>query len=508
MQFQGSIFIHNAHIHTLNPTQPFARSIGIREGRIVSLDGNAEGWGKLQVLDAQGAVITPGFIDTHVHFSAAGMAMLALNLEESRSLGDVLQKISAEAHGKPDDYLIFATQFAPELMAENRFPSAEELDQASGGRPVYLMERTGHWSGINQAGLNLLNIAAGIPGRQLDESGKFTGVITGQVNSVAGEVLWPAFIHRVSIEQAILRAAQDAVSGGITTLHALEELPEVRAILSNQDLAPLRIIPYSQSKDVQAVLALGLQQIGGCGSMIVDGDFGPHTAALLEPYADQPETCGVLYWQDEDLERFVMAAHRAGLQIALHCVGSAAIEQTLKAYEKALRAYPREDHRHRIEHFELPAEGQAERALRLGVVLAMQPAFNHYWPHDGEEYPRVVGEERAGLVDPVSRVVRAGLPVSFGSDAPVTPLRPLLGIHSAVNHSNLHERISVETALRITTMGGAWASFEEDEKGSLEIGKLGDLVMLGADLLKAPAHEIKDIPILKTIIGGEIVYEK
>ncbi len=508
MQFQGSIFIQNAQIHTLNPAQPHAQRIGIRQGRIVSLDGDANGWQKNQILDAQGAVIMPGFIDTHVHFSAAGMAMLALNLEDCKSLDEVLRKISVEADGKPEDYLIFATQFAPELMSENRFPTAGELDHASGGRPVYLMERTGHWAGINQAGLGLLNISEDLPGRQIDNSGNFSGVITGQVNSVAGEVLWPAFIYRVSIEQAISRAAQEAVAGGITTLHALEELPEVRAILNNQDLAPLRIIPYSQTKDVQSVLALGLQQIGGCGSMIVDGDFGPHTAALLEPYADQPETSGVLYWQDEDLERFVMAAHQAGLQIALHCVGSAAIEQTLNAYEKALQAYPRRNHRHRIEHFELPVAGQAERARRLGVALAMQPAFNHYWPHDGEEYPRVVGEERAALVDPVSRIVHAGLPISFGSDAPVTPLRPLLGIHSAVNHSNARERIPVEKALRITVQGGAWFAFEENDKGSLEVGKLGDLVWLDADPLKVSPEEIKNVSVLKTIVGGEIVYER
>jgi predicted amidohydrolase YtcJ len=508
MQFQGSIFIQNAHIYTLNPEYPIAHRVGIRAGRIISLDGEPSGWEKNQILDAKGAVITPGFIDTHVHFSAAGMAMLALNLEECRSLGDVFTKISAEASGKPADYLVFATQFAPELMAENRFPLAEELDRASEGRPVYIMERTGHWAGINQAGLNLLSISQDLPGRQLDRSGNFTGVITGQVNAVAGEVLWPAFIYRVSVEQAISRAAHDAISGGITTLHALEELPEVRAILNNLELAPLRIIPYSQTRDVQAVLSLGLRQIGGCGSMIVDGDFGPHTAALLEPYADQPDTKGVLYWKDEDLELFVMNAHRAGLQIALHCVGSAAIEQTLNAYEKALRAVPRYDHRHRIEHFELPAEGQAERALRLGVGLAMQPAFNHFWPHDGEEYPRVVGEERAQWVDPVSRIVHANLPISFGSDAPVTPLRPLLGIHSAVNHSNSQERISVETALRLTTQGGAWFSFEEHEKGSLEIGKLGDLVLLGGDPYKVSPERIKDIPVLKTVIGGEIVFEK
>jgi predicted amidohydrolase YtcJ len=508
MRFRGSIFIHNANIHTLNPAHAHADRIGIRDGRIVSLDGEPAGWRKEHILDAHGATITPGFIDTHAHFSAAGMAMLAVNLEDCVNLEGVLQKIFNEAQGKPHDYLVFATKFAPELMAENRFPTAEELDHASQGRPVYLMERTGHWAGINRAGLHLLNIPTDLPGRQMDELGHYTGVITGRVNAVAGEVLWPAFLYRVSVEQAMLRAAQEAVSGGITTLHALEELSEVRAILNNSDLAPLRIIPYSQTRDARAVQALGLNQIGGCGSMIVDGDFGPHTAALLEAYADQPETSGVLYWKDQELERFVCQAHRAGLQIALHCVGSAAIQQTLDAYEKAITAYPRVDHRHRIEHFELPAMGQAERARRLGVALALQPAFNHFWPHDGEEYPRVVGERRAELVDPISDVVNAGLPVSFGSDAPVTPLRPLLGMHSAVNHSNVRQRISIESALSLTTQGGAWFAFEEHQKGSLAVGKLGDLVILGRDPLTAAANEIKDIPVLKTIVGGEIVFER
>ena len=508
MRFEGSIFIHNAHIHTLNPDKPLAHSIGIRNGRIESLDGDFTDWEKTQILDAKGGTITPGFIDTHVHFTTAGMAMLAINLEDCRTLAGVLQRIENEAATKPPDYLVFATQFAPDLLVENRFPTASELDRAASGRPVYIMERTGHWAGINQIALNLLNIPPDLPGRQLDSDGNFTGVITGKVNSVAGEILWPAFLHRVSAEQAILRAAQDAISGGITTLHALEELPEIRAILKNQDLAPLRIIPYSQTKDIKSVKALGLRQIGGCGTMIVDGDFGPHTAALLEPYSDQPDTRGVLYWEDKALEDFVVEAHKAGLQIALHCVGSGAIEQTLNAYEKALVAQPRHDHRHRIEHFELPASGHAERALKLGVALAVQPAFNHFWPHHGEEYPRVVGEERALLVDPISRVVKTGLPISFGSDAPVTPLRPLLGIHSAVNHSNIEERISVETALHLTTVGGAWFSFEEREKGALEVGMLGDLVLLGDDLFKVPIEKIKDIPVLKTIIGGEIVFER
>jgi hypothetical protein len=370
------------------------------------------------------------------------------------------------------------------------------------------MERTGHWAGINQAGLDLLEVPPALPGLQLDNDGHFNGVITGPINSVAGEKLWPAFVQRVGIDTAIQRAAQEAIAGGITTLHALEELPDIRAILAHRDAIPLRIIPFSQTKDVASVRNLGLRQIGGCGSVIVDGDFGPHTAALLEPYTDQPDTCGTLYWNTDELEEYVREVHMAGLQVALHCVGSGAIEQLLNVYEKVLTTYPRPDHRHRIEHFELPAPGQAERARRLGVALAMQPAFNYLWPHDGGEYPRVVGTERALQVDPVRRVVEAGLQIAFGSDAPVTPLRPLLGIHSAVNHSNPLERISAETALQLTTINGAWLSFEEHKKGTLALGKLGDLVILDEDPLAIAPDKIKDISVLKTIVGGEIVFEQ
>ena len=508
MRFQNSLIIENAHIRTLDPAQPFAHSIGIRDGRIESLDSDFSNLEGVQILDAKGATITPGFIDTHAHFTAAGIAMLAVNLEGCATISEVLERLSKDAARKPSSYLVFATQFAPDLLSESRFPTANELDRAVGNRPVYVMERTGHWAGINQAGLDLLEVSPDLPGRQLDNDGHFNGVITGPINSVAGEKLWPAFVQRVGIEKAIQRAAQEAVAGGITTLHALEELPDVRVILEHRDAIPLRIIPFSQTKDVTSVRNLGLRQIGGCGSVIVDGDFGPHTAALLEPYADQPDTCGTLYWETDDLENFVREAHIAGLQIALHCVGSGAIEQLLNAYEKALTTYPRSDHRHRIEHFELPVPGQAERVRKLGVALAMQPAFNHLWPHDGEEYPKVVGTERALQVDPVRRVVEAGLQIAFGSDAPVTPLRPLLGIHSAVNHSNPLERISAEVALQLTTINGAWFSFEEHEKGTLVPGKLGDLVILDDDPLAVAPEKIKDISVLKTIVGGEIVFER
>jgi predicted amidohydrolase YtcJ len=319
-------------------------------------------------------------------------------------------------------------------------------------------------------------------------------------------MLWRIFAAQVGLETAFQAGAKEAVRHGVTTLHALDDLENVRVLLDCQDRLPLRVVPYTQSKEVEPVRALGLRQIGGCGQVMVDGDFGPHTAALLEPYADRPDTCGVLYWQDEELNGYVADAHAAGLQVALHCLGSGAIEQLLNAYERALAAHPRADHRHRIEHFQLPAPGQAGRARRLGIALAMQPSFNYYWPHMAG-YPQVVGPARAEQLDPIRSALAAGLEVAFGSDSPVTPMRPLQWMHAAVNHSNPNERITPQQALHACTLAGARLAFQERDRGSLAVGKLGDFVLLASDPLQAPPQAIQDVAVLATVVGGRVVWE-
>ena len=292
----------------------------------------------------------------------------------------------------------------------------------------------------------------------------------------------------------------------MTTVHALDDLEDVKELLSYQGQLPVRVVPYTQSRDVQAVAALGLRQIGGCGQVALDGDFDPHTAALLEPYNDQPDTCGTLYYTDKALRAYVLEANQANLQMALHCLGSGAIEQLLNAYEYALERDPRDNHRHRIEHFQLPTPEQIERAKRLGVLLATQPSFNHFWPHTSG-YPEVVGQARALQVDPVRRLTDNDLEVAFGSDSPVTPMQPMLWIHSAVNHSNPDERIPVDLALRLCAQTGSRFAFEEHIKGALEPGKLGDCVILDADLLTVPASALKEVAIQATIVGGQVVHE-
>jgi predicted amidohydrolase YtcJ len=512
----GSLIVYNANILTMNPAVPQAQALAVQKGRILYVgcdSGVREFVPQVEtVIDAHGATLLPGFIDTHVHFTLTGLGMMAVDLSGVDRPEDAIARLSTAAQDVPLTQLIVCLNYQSELNPENRFPSPLEMDRAASGRPVYIMDRTGHQSAVNQAALDLLHLEPGTPGVQRDAAGDFSGVLTDRANSAAFTDLWPLFAGQAGPDERRLRsafdfAARDAVRGGITTLHALDDLEHVRALLAYQDHLPLRIIPYTQTRNVAAVREMGLHQIGGCGQVMVDGDFGPHTAALLEPYQDKPESRGTLYYQDAELQAYVEEAHAAGLQLGLHCVGSAAIEQLLKAYEHALTNRPRLNHRHRIEHFELPAAGQAERARKLGLLLATQPAFNYYWPHNDEEYSRVIGTKRALKVDPVRSLLQAGLHIAFGSDSPVTSMRPLLWVHSAVNHSNMDERISVETALKLAAQAGSYLAFEEAEKGTLEPGKLADFVLLAENPLAVPPDHLKDIAVLKTAVNGEIVFD-
>jgi predicted amidohydrolase YtcJ len=508
------LFIHNARIHTLDPLRPTAQALAVQGARILTAGTEAEvraqltaaGDAPVETIDARGAALIPGFIDTHAHLGITGLGMLAIDLDGVSTIPLVLARIAETATTTPKDALLVALNFQPELNPENRIPTPAELDQAGAGRPVYVMDRTGHECALNAAALHLAGLVPGEPGVATNADGSFQGLVSGKANTRAFTRLWEHFAGDMGIDRPLELAVQAALRAGITSLHALDDLETVQHLVAKSSQLPLRVIPYTQTQDVAAVKALGLNQIGGCGAVMVDGDFGPRTAALLEPYTDLPESSGKLYYSDADLEQYVGAAHDAGLQIALHCVGSAAIEQLLNTFERVLQRSPRPDHRHRIEHFELPAPGQAERAKRLGICLALQPAFNHYWPHDAD-YPDRIGPERSLQVDPLASLVKLGIPLALGSDSPVTPLRPLLWLYSAANHSNPAERVSIETALGLATHAGAYLAFEERDKGRIIPGMLADFVFLSESPLDVPLERIREIQVLKTVIGGQVVFD-
>jgi predicted amidohydrolase YtcJ len=394
------------------------------------------------------------------------------------------------------------------LNREDLSPIIQTLDAVAPDRPVFLEGVTGHTSAVNSLALELLDLPDGTPGVMRDAMGRPSGLLADEANNLVWERFGESARLNERATEMIPLAIQKAHSVGITTLHALEggstgDDAAAEAFQARLNSLPLRIVFFYQTTDVQKVVELGLPRIGGC--ILLDGDIGPHTAALSQPYADAPECQGTLYYSQEQIDAFVLQAHEQGLQVTMHAVGDAAVQQALDAYKRALSAYPRDDHRHRIEHCEVIREDQIELARQLGVALAIQPPFNHYWPHT--EYYPTLGQERAWKADPVGTLVRAGLLIAGGSDSRVTPLGPLIGIHAAVNHTNPAERVSVQEALELYTVNAARIAFQESDRGSLRVGKLGDFVVLGEDPFEVDHGHIKDSPVEMTVIGGDIAYQ-
>ena len=486
----------NAHIVTMDQKQARASSLSIDNGLIDVVGHSYSASHRGAVIDLDGATVLPGFVDTHVHAGVTGLGLMSCDLSDASSVDEVLSRVERRAACVGSRDLIVASGLDTGRVREGRFPTPEELDAASGGRPVYVMGAGGHDSAVNGGGAALIEAPRAIS--------LIAGDLVGEANNLAFNQIWHHFAEQVGLVTALDAVMKKAVSGGITTVHTMDPLYVVEELLARDGEWPVTVVPFTETFDVEAVQSLGLAQIGGCGQVALDGDVGPRTAALLEPYLAHPTEKGTLYHDDDELRDFVMAAHAAGLQIALHCVGSGAIDQLLRAYE-AVGAEGVRALRHRIEHFEVPAPGQAHRAAALGVCVSVQPAFNHFWPHH-DAYPEQLGAERADRVDPVRSLVDAGVTVGFGSDSPVTPLSPLLGIHAAVNHSNVAERVDVTSALMGFTSEAARLSHHDGHMGILRSGVAADLVILGEDPFRVRQSELAEIPVLATIADGAVVF--
>ena len=510
-----TLALTGANLVTLDPEHPSGDTLLIQDDRIAAVgraaDLEQEIVAARQVVDLAGRTVLPGFIDAHVHVIGTGLAHFAVDLTGARTLSQALEKLrGAVEQGEPGQWVV-AQGLAAGLLegGERRLPTREELDALSADRPIFVGERTGHACAANGLGLLQLSIPEDVAGQERDGRGQPLGILTAEANTLASARIDEAFAAQVGYPRIVLAACEEALAAGLTTLHALDGTsptgdPGVLALMDHGEHGAPRLLVYYQTREVEAAVELGLPRLGGCGACWVDGAFTPHTACLLEPYHDRPGERGSLYFSDEQLQGFFRSAHRAGLQISVHCVGDGAVEQALGAYAAVLAEMPRADHRHRIEHAELITDDQLARARRLGIAVCIQPSFNHYWRHD-RFYPPLLGAERAERVDPVRSLVQAGLLVGAGSDSTVTPMRPLLGVHSAVSHSNPAERVPTLEALRMFTLGSAALAFEEPDKGSLVPGKLADLVVLGANPLLVDPAELKDIPVEMTLVGGQIL---
>lgn len=498
----------NGQVVTMEGQNPLAEGVLVVEGRLAHVGTSREVMAlrgpRAEVIDLQGRALLPGFIDTHVHLISTGLSMMGPRLESCRTLSQVLEVLAAEAQRQPT--IVKASGLEPASLSNGRRLTRWDLDRAIPLKMAYVVRRDGHSVVVNSRTLEELALPPDTPGIERDpSSGEPTGTLRGDARRMAGDRLTHVTVN--DRQEAVRLATRKAAEVGLTTVHALDGgwprgHEDIRTLLSLAPSLPVRIVVYYQTKEVGKALELGLPRIGGC--ILVDGSIASHTAALTAPYDDDPGTEGVLYFSNLELRTFIREAHSAGLQISMHAIGDRAIDQLLDAYGAVLEEQPRADHRHRIEHFLMAQPWQVQRASRLGLSVSMQPAFLHFSEERSNVYRERLGEDRAGKVNPLRQAREAGILLAGGSDSFVTPMDPLLGVHSAVNDHAPESRLTTQQALEVFTINGARLAFEEHEKGSVRTGKAADLVVLGENPLQCPPESIKDIPVEMTIVGGVI----
>jgi predicted amidohydrolase YtcJ len=504
------------NVITVVNQKPRAEAIGVRGGKITSVSTVSEveaGAGKTtEVLDLKGKTILPGFIDSHAHPMGTGKNRLGVDLSSVKTVGEALKMIRQRVEKTPPGNLVFCPEYNRLRVTEKRYPSIKELDEVSTRHPIWIQHYDGHHSQINSMAIDLLHFELGMEGVESDSKGKLTGLIQDPASARSlhdGDI----FSDEAEAMKALMLVTREAASVGITTLFAKEGLENAEFIMKNIRKIPVRIHPMVFPGFGAATVddVINSKYLGDhiCVCNITDGSIEGRTAALYEPYADDPTTLGMLYHSDEELYGFVEKVHKAGCQISIHAESDRAIDQVLWAYEKVLEKYPRRDHRHRIEHFEVPTMKQINRVARLGVVLAMQPMFITVCEGPNLDYYRaLLGDERVKRTHPFRSILDEGVLVSGGSDTPVTRMNPLGGMQACVNHPTREQRIDVYEAIEIFTINGAKIGFEEDLKGSIEEGKLADFVVLSDDPYHVPHEKIGNIKVEMTIVGGKVVYER
>jgi len=519
----ANLVLLNGKIYTFNPKKPTAQAIAVLDEKIVYVGENEEA-SKLigpntKIVDLNGKVVIPGLTDCHVHLASFGKTLSTLNLRNVNSITQLKKLVREKAEKLPPNRWILGRGWDQEKFVEKRLPTRWDLDEASPNNPVVLFRVCGHIcvansKALEKAGITKETLAPAGGGIDKDPA---TGEPTGILRENATKLILESF-PKASEEEVLgfcLAACQKAVEAGLTSVHwIVESSVEMRVIqrMHRQGNLPLRVYLFIPVDFLEELESLGLMQgfgdsmlkIGGI-KILLDGSLGARTAALYEPYNDMPKTRGMLIYSQEEFEKLVFKAHKAGLQLAVHAIGDRAIDMALETFEKVLKEIPRADNRHRIEHASVLNKELIRKMKSLGVVASVQPHFivSDFWVEDR------LGKERARWVYPFKTLLKEGVMLCAGSDCPVEPISPLLGVWAAAaKQPNFEEKLTVEEALRLYTVNAAYAAFEENLRGTIEEGKLADLVVLSEDPFEVELGKLKDIEVLMTIVNGRIVYRK
>lgn len=495
--------VYKGKIITCDSKNTVARYLVEDGGKIafVGDDLPAKYMGENPVLLGDGALI-PSFADTHIHFASFATFHSGLNVMNARSNAEILTMLKEHVK-KTDEKLVIGFGASPYSVSDGHLVTKSQLDEVCPDKPLFMVKYDGHACVVNSALLEKVKDKVAPLRGYHEDTGEMNQEAFFAVSDYVTNSLSP-----VSLVKNMQKAADYMAGKGIGIIHTVSGVGFARDL--DVDLERwvgrgfdngMQLRVFFQTMDVQKALKRKLPRIGGCFACALDGCFGSADAALISPY-EGTEDCGVLYYSDEKVTEFCKKANRAGLQIEMHAIGDAAFRQATHALKAALDDYPRKDHRHAIIHACLPTQEGIDICREYNILLPVQSAFIN-WPQEPDEYLEKILGERSGRLNPLRSFADNNIVLSAGSDAPCTDPDPIMWIYKACNHSVPSQSLSVYEALRMCTYNGYYASFDEKERGSLEKGKIADMVILSKDPYSVPKEELKDIEVKQLFLGGE-----
>lgn len=532
----------NGKIATMEKENPFAEGVVVSEGRIMFVGNNDDVLmykdDETQIIDLKGRLMVPGFIDSHMHLLNLGFFMRNIDLSGTRSIEDIKAAISdyIDENNVESGRWILGRGWNQDYFNEKVFPTKQDLDDISKEHPIMITRACGHAVVVNSKAMELCGIdryTKQVEGGSidLDENGEPNGIFRENAIDLIKERMPKADIK--SIKEAILAAQERALSCGLTSVQSddlesaagagYEEVIQAYKELVSEGKMKIRLYEQCLLPGMDALVSFfDKGYYSGWGNehfrlgplkLLTDGSLGARTAYLTEEYSDSPGNYGISTYTQDELDKLVSYAHEKEMSVAIHCIGDKAMYMAFESIEKAMKKSPDKKVRHSIVHCQITDEKLLERFRELDVIAHVQPIFLNYDLHIVVDR---VGTERAKWTYNWKTLIDKGVHVAFGSDCPVEPCNVMHGIYAAVTRKDLsgypeggwlpEQKITVEEALYGFTMGAAYASFEENIKGSIKEGKLADFTVLNEDIFEIEHDRLKDVEVAATIVNGEIMW--
>jgi predicted amidohydrolase YtcJ len=528
-QEKPELILFNGHIVTMNATDPIAEAVAISRGRFFAVGKNAEvlnlAAAGVRKMDLGGKTVLPGFIDAHSHPAEAGLSHLRMVDCDLRSISAIQAALRERAGKTPAGDWVLGFKYDDTKTEDARPLNVADLDEAVPDHPVHIVHRGGHTVYTNSFGLRKAGIdekTPDPPGGKIDHD-TVTGKLSGRVAESAQDFFNEAIPHNFTRDdhrQGVKLISKMLAKTGITSATEAQGNPtDLRAYQDARDSGDLlfRAYCFINYRFIDAMIEAGVRTgLGdewvrvGAMKLVCDGSISERTARLSVPYEGRPNDYGILVMPEEELYTYGRKAHLAGWQIGTHANGDVGIDTTLRVYERLQRENPCHDPRFRLEHCTVVNDDLIARIKALGAIPT---PFSTYVYYHGEKM-RYYGAERLNHMFALRSFLDAGIRPTQASDYPPGEFIPMMALQSEVTRTDTKgnvwgpkQKITVEEAIRVGTINGAYASYEEDLKGSIETGKLADLVVLGRDPLKENPSTLVTIPVERTMAGGRWTFE-